>query len=370
VVLDEATWGTRCGKGGQYAFWLRLAPSGSPLDRVITDMQGGGVCLDQTQCAGTPANLFTATDEGTPGGGYLDTSPSVNPFSDWTMLFMPYCTQDVHIGGGLSSVFSPSLTVHRFGAINVRAALRYLRDVLWAAMEAEDPDGWSPDQLTVFFAGESAGAFGVLYNYHYALDDLRWVNTMAVPDSGLALDNGGLGVAVLGSLITTETNPLGWGTKPYQPPYCLASNCAVGPILQMASPPRLEGTPFQRFLNLSNQVDDTQVTTTLFPNAPAFINTLRTNYCALKDAPGIHFFHPASSTSIHTMLRSNTLFTTLTAGGVTLRDWLADAFADPTNVVSHADEGTLVVDYPGVNPIACGGSPSGAFLMDITQIVD
>lgn len=361
VVLDEATWGTRCGKGGQYAFWLRLAPNGSPLDRVVTDMQGGGVCIDQTQCAGTPANLFTATDEGQPTGGYLNTNPAVNPFSDWTMLFMPYCTQDVHIGGGLSSVFSESLTVHRFGAINVRAALNYLRDVLWAAMEAEDPDGWNPEQLTVFFAGESAGAFGVQYNYHYALDDLRWPNTMAVPDSGLALDNGGIGVAVLGTLITTETNPLGWGTRPYQPPYCLGSTCAVGPVLQTATVPRLQG-PYQRFLNLSNQVDNTQISTTLFTSAASFINVLRTDYCARKDVPRTHFFYPASSTPIHTMLRSNSLYQTLTAGGVTLRDWLADAFDDPTGVESEADEGTLVADYPGVNPIACAGSPSGAFL--------
>jgi len=361
VVLDEATWGTRCGKGGQYAFWLRLAPTGSPLDRVVTDMQGGGVCIDQAQCAGTPANLFTATDEGQPGGGYLNTNPAVNPFSDWTMLFMPYCTQDVHIGGGLSSVFSPSLTVHRFGAINVRAALRYLRDVLWTAMEAEDPDGWSPDQLTVFFAGESAGAFGVQYNYHYALDDLRWPNTMAVPDSGLALNNGGVGVAALGALISTETNPLGWGTKPYQPPYCLASNCAVGPVVQAATQPRLTG-PYQRFLNLSNQVDNTQVSTTLFANTASFVNVLRANFCANVDEPRIHFFHPASTSSIHTMLRSNSLYQTLTAGGVVLRDWLADAVADPTSVVSQADEGTLVTDYPGVDPIACLGSPSGAFV--------
>jgi hypothetical protein len=45
IVLDEATWGTRCGDGSSYAFWVRLAPAGSPVERVVVDMQGGGACF-------------------------------------------------------------------------------------------------------------------------------------------------------------------------------------------------------------------------------------------------------------------------------------------------------------------------------------
>ncbi len=55
-------------------------------------------------------------------------------------------------------------------------------------------------------------------------------------------------------------------------------------------------------------------------------------------------------------------FNTVTAGGVTVADWLAGAVASPDGVVDEVDEGTLVTDYPGVDPIACLASPSGAFL--------
>jgi hypothetical protein len=363
VVLPLVPGGPRCGKGAPYAFWLRLAPAGASLERVITDMAGGGVCLGAADCAAIPASLWSATDDGQPGGGYMSTNPAVNPFSDWTMLYMPYCTQDVHIGGGLAAVFSPTLTVERYGAVNVRAALRYLRDVLWAAMDDTDPEGWRPDRLRVLFGGESAGGFGVMYNYHYPLDDLRWSHTTALPDSGLALDNGDVGVRVLGSVISSDVPPGGWGTRPYQPPYCLAPDCAVGPVLEAATSVRLKAVPEQQILNLSNQNDGVQVSTTLFANLRAWVNALRAAYCTNQGKTGLRFFHPAVNSSIHTMLRSDARYSGLVAGGFSVRDFLAAAVADPDGVIDRVDEGTFVTDIPGVLPFTClGGSPSGAFL--------
>lgn len=353
VELDEATWGTRCGDGSPYAFWLRLAPEGSPLWRVATDMQGGGVCVFESDCTSVPPELFQA-DEGQPDGGYLSTDPAVNPFHDWTMLFMPYCTQDVHIGGGATTAFPGGLQVHRFGALNARAALRWLRDVLWAALEAEDPEGWRPDRLRVMFAGESAGAFGVEYNYHYPLDELRWANTTGFPDSGLALDNGGLlSVRNLGLVVGPPTGPLAWNANAMLPSYCLAGDCAVGPVIQRATAPRLLGTPWQQILNISNQVDSTQVSTTFFSGIPAWTNALRSAYCDERDEPGLFWFLPAESGSIHTMLRSDSRFTTLAADGVVVRDWVAAAMNDPASVTDRVDEGTLTVDRPGVLPFPC-----------------
>jgi hypothetical protein len=352
VQLDEATWGTRCGDGSPYAFWLRLAPAGSAPWRVVTDMQGGGACLFESDCGSVSPGLFRA-DEGQPGGGYLSMNAAVNPFSDWTMLFMPYCTQDLHIGGGSTSTW-PSITVHRFGARNARAALRYLRDVLWTELEATDPDGWHPDRLRVMFAGESAGAFGVMYNYHHPLDELRWVNTTAVPDSGLALDSGGVGVLL--ALVGGASNP-GWNAFPMLPPYCTAGNCAVGPIIEAATSPRLKATPWQQILNVSNQVDSVQRSTTGFPSLAAWTNAVRTTYCDERGQTGLRWFLPASSSSIHTMLRSDALFTGLAAQGVVVRDYVSGAMADPDAVLDRVDEGTLVADRPGVSPFPCALPP-------------
>lgn len=365
VVLDEATFGSRCGDGSPYAFWLRVAPDGSPPERVLFGLQGGGVCLFGGDCASTSPDLFEALSETAPGGGYLSTDPAVNPFHDWTLAFLPYCTQDVFIGGGITNVFvEEGVTVHRFGAVNTRATLRYVRDVLWSVLDATTAEGFRPDRLRVLFGGTSAGGFGVAYNYHYLLDDLRWLRTTAVPDSGLALDNGqALGVRSLGLILNAESGPLAWGTVPFQPPYCVGHDCAVVLEGQALTAPRLLAVPEQRILNVSNQVDTTQVNTTFFSSIPAWTNALRAAHCTTRGLPGINFFLPAETQSIHTMLGSTSRFTTLAAGGETIRDWLAASVADPGATTDRVDEGTLVADRPGTLPFPCGlASPSGAFL--------
>jgi hypothetical protein len=353
IVLDESVWGTRCGDGSPYAFWLRLAPNGSPLENVIVDLQGGGVCTTESECLGVSTGLFKATDNHQPNGpdgGYRSVNPAINPFWDWTMIALAYCNQDVYGGGGATNVF-PGITVHRFGAVNIRAALRYLRDMLWQQMDATSPEGYRPDRLRVLFGGVSAGGFGVSYNYHYLIDDLRWVNTTAVPDSALGLHNGSLqGVAGLGILINGVFT--GWGGLPYQPPYCLNNICSVVPYRQTRTSPRLKATPHQQILNVSNQVDNTQRSTTFFSSSAAWTNAARQAYCDTQGLPGIRYFLPAGATSLHGMLQSNTRFTSISSDGVVLRDWLAAAMSDPDNVVDLVEEGTLAGN-PSINSFAC-----------------
>ena len=50
VVLDEEVWGTRCGDGTEWAFQVRLAPEGEPIENVLVGMQGGGVCDFENDC--------------------------------------------------------------------------------------------------------------------------------------------------------------------------------------------------------------------------------------------------------------------------------------------------------------------------------
>jgi hypothetical protein len=353
VVLDESQWGTRCGDGSPYAFWIRLAPAGSPVENVVLQMQGGGVCVFENDCASRPADLFEALSDPPGQSGIMSNDPLVSPFADWTKVYLPYCTQDVFIGGGTTSSF-PSITVHRFGAVNTRAALRYLRDVLWRELDATSTEGYRPDRIRMLFGGTSAGGFGTLYNYHYVLDDLGWAHTAAWPDAALALDNGkALGVAALGVLLRTDAPPLGWGSLPYLPPYCFASNCGVAPVLYAASAPRLKAVPEQQFLVLSNQVDQTQVSTTFFDDLPTWINALRQSYCDTAGTNGLRYFLPAISANIHVIATRENLFTGKAVDGIVMRDWLSLAMTDPGTLPDAVEEGTLVTDYPGVKPFPC-----------------
>ena len=353
VTLSEAETGAVCGDGSPYSFWVRLAPAGKPVENVVLQMQGGGVCIFESDCTGVSADLFESASDAPETSGIMSNNPVVSPFADWTKVYLPYCTQDVFIGGGTTSNF-PSVNVRRSGAVNVRAALRYVRDAIWRELDATTTTGYYPDKMRVLFGGTSAGGFGTLYNYHYVLDDLQWAHTAAWPDASLALDNGlPLGIANLGILLTSTAPPLGWGATPYLPPYCFANNCGVGPVLYAASAPRLKAVPEQQILVLSNQVDNTQVSTTYFPDLVSFINAERASYCATAGTNGLHYFLPAITASTHVISTRETLFTTKAVDGILMRDWLAIAMSTPALLPDAVEEGTLVTDIPGVNPFPC-----------------
>lgn len=357
IVLDSEEWGTLCGDGSPFAFHLRLAPEGSPVENLLVAMEGGGVCLFEADCSSRPAALFHSMGRVPPPTGIMSTDPEENPFADWSMAYLPYCNQDVFIGGGATNVFSNGFTVHRYGAINVRAALRYIRDAIWRELDENTEQGYRPDRMRVFFGGFSAGAFGTLYNYHYVLDDLQWQHTTAFPDAGLALDNGRpLGVAGLGAILIPESD-VGWSSLPFLPPYCFATDCGVGPVGLAASLPRLKAVPEQQVLILSNQIDDTQVVTTFFNSTAEWVNELRFQYCQFADAVGVAHYMPAIPANRHVISPFPDLFRGNEVDGVEMADWLWGAVTDPDAVVNRVEEGTLVEAYPGVEPFPCEVAP-------------
>jgi hypothetical protein len=355
IVLDEEEWGTRCGDGSPFAFQLRLAPEGEPLDRVIVGMQGGGVCVFEDDCARVLANspgLFESLSDEPPVSGIMSNDPESNPFANWTKVYLPYCNQDVFAGGGQVQQFT-DFTVARYGAINVRAAMEYVRNLLWGLIDEESDAGYRPDQVLSMFGGWSAGGFGTLYNYHWMLDDLQWPQTTGFPDAALSLDSGGLlSVATLGSFAISA-----WGTQPYLPPYCFDGGCAVGPVLYEATAPRLKAVPNQQLLILTNQNDAVQVGTTFFPSTPAWINAARESVCDTREVNGIHYYLTSITDSVHVVSLSDELYQGSVDGAV-MSEWLFEgAVSDPDSVVSRMEEGDFVAAIPGVNEFPCTVAP-------------
>ncbi len=349
VVLDSDKWGSMCGDGTDYAFHIRLAPEGEPVDNVIVGLQGGGVCIFENDCRSRLENapgLFNAQDDSPLGLGLVSDAPE-NPFADWTKIYLPYCNQDVFIGGGVLEQFS-DFTVPRYGTLNLRAAMRAARDIIWQEMDAAGGPGFRPDELVALFGGFSAGAYGTLYNYHWVLDDLQWPRTAAFPDAGGALDNGGVGVRTLGFVKIPE-----WGAKPYLPPYCFVGDCAVGPDNYMAASPRLKQVPEQQYLILSNQKDNTQQGDAFFADEAQWINAMRAAYCDTKDLPGIQWYLTSDSVnSVHVVSVRDEFYYGEVAGE-RMVDWFWRAVTDPDSISDWAEEGNFVTDIPGSEPFPC-----------------
>jgi Pectinacetylesterase len=131
----------RCSDGSEFSFWLRKA---NPR-KVVFYLQGGGACFSAKTCAPDSDLYQTSVDESPAGkGGMLDLADERNPFADYSVVFVPYCTGDTHIGDATTK-YAPGLIVHHKGYVNATAAL----DRLAAAF---------PRANEVVVAGESAGS--------------------------------------------------------------------------------------------------------------------------------------------------------------------------------------------------------------------
>ncbi len=354
IMLDEAVWGTKCGDGSPYHFWVEMPPPGASAQNIHAFLQGGGACFF-AECANVNANSFRSDDDSYQASGVLNpggvnSNATLDPFTDWVKANFEYCTQDIYLGGGATQVINANLSVERYGAVNLRAGLQVLRNLVAERRNQESADGYRPDQLQVLFSGNSAGAFGVGFNLHHMIDDLRWSNTTAAAGAGTNVNNGL--AALLGPLIDQ------WLAQQASPPYCLDSNCLIpGSALYNAHSARLLATPGQQLMVVHNQVDNTQRGTQQFGNdtaaTVAHINAMRQAYCDTQGAPGVRWFLSARTQNAHSVLAADSLYLTLTADGVDMDDWTSGGRLDPTNLLDRIDEGTLETDFPGVLPFPC-----------------
>jgi hypothetical protein len=157
---------TICSDGSPYRFFARVADPA----RLMVYFQGGGGCWTGATCDpdGRPtykrvveAELRSAAgaepEEGAMHGIFAFGHPE-NPFADYSVVFVPYCTGDVHLGNAVTSYTAPAgttdegeehpeheVTVHHKGWANSQAALA------WTAEHFRAPE-------TVFVSGSSAGA--------------------------------------------------------------------------------------------------------------------------------------------------------------------------------------------------------------------
>lgn len=141
VELPPET-GAACGDGSPYRFFVNR----TPLSRDVAIVyQGGGACWDQKACLGE-GKLAASNPFGIPPD-YMKSLDVVfgwvTPFTarnhpgqavqtqSWNMVFLPYCTGDVHSGSKVTVYDDaypdkPRVQYHR-GQANVTAAAAWLR---------------------------------------------------------------------------------------------------------------------------------------------------------------------------------------------------------------------------------------------------
>jgi Pectinacetylesterase len=130
-----------CSDGSEFSFWVREA---NP-DKVLVYLQEGGACFSVETCASGSDLYNTTVGEGPTGeGGIFDLANARNPFADYSVVYVPYCTGDVHLGN-TTTEYAPGLIVHHDGYVNGSAALDHVAAT-------------APGATDVVVVGESAGA--------------------------------------------------------------------------------------------------------------------------------------------------------------------------------------------------------------------
>ncbi len=143
---------TMCSFGTPYNFHVRPAES----DNLLIYFNGGGACWFGQQCDPTvPPDTHTPSvevaNDPSAGGGIFDLENEENPFLDYTIVFVPYCTGDVHIGGGDYTYAFAVDGEERETVINHRGYENSMAVLNWVFENIEAPE-------TVVVTGSSAGS--------------------------------------------------------------------------------------------------------------------------------------------------------------------------------------------------------------------
>ncbi|MBC8073705.1 MAG: hypothetical protein IAG13_35620 [Deltaproteobacteria bacterium] len=184
VELD----GTVCGNGTPYKFFVNYFEDAEDL---MVLFEPGGGCWDFDSCSGREGVLGAANPNGIPDD-HMETaigrhSPLLvraipdNPVREWNLVFMPYCTGDVHTGNKVSTYVDPlgeepDLEFHHAGHANVQAATGWMREQF-------------PKIPRLFVTGCSAGGAGSLANYYFLRTELDAERGYLLDDSGPIFPN-------------------------------------------------------------------------------------------------------------------------------------------------------------------------------------
>ncbi len=197
--LETWTWvpipGSKCGNGTGTGIGVNLTDAS---DRVLIYLEGGGACWDYATCylaqtatnftTGYGASEFAAESTDTTylaePGGFFDRTDSTNPFADYSYVYVPYCTGDVHAGDNVKTLLNN--TAYFVGHRNMADDLKRLVDTFPAAGR-------------IVLAGSSAGGFGATVDWPLVAESFPQTRVDMINDSGAIMPNSVLSSSLVSS---------------------------------------------------------------------------------------------------------------------------------------------------------------------------
>ncbi|MEM1043151.1 MAG: pectin acetylesterase-family hydrolase [Bacteroidota bacterium] len=309
-AADAGDWqwiptdGMQCRDGSDTGFGLRRAAGSRDL---LIYLEGGGACFDFLTCLLNPRRFseadFDARVAEVGESGAFSSTAAANPFLGWNVLYVPYCTGDVH-SGDATGVRVPGVGRQDFvGLRNMEAMLNVI-------------DGPARQADQVVLSGSSAGGFGTVGTYGLVSDRLAPAPVDLLNDSGPSVEDD----AVFPPSLQQTWRDL-WALDASIPAGCPDAICsqpdgdgleAVLPYYAITNPDRNFGLfTYDRDLVIRSFFGG--------PSGPAFENSLFDLRPVLPANAGTYFV-PGSD---HTFLLGDAFYNT-TVEGVPLTSWVAN----------------------------------------------
>lgn len=301
--------GSLCMGSEETGVWIR---QGRDEDKLMVYFQEGGGCFNLITCGTAYSNPTGFSGNGNPGySGAFDPNDSRNAWKDYSIVFIPYCSGDVHFGNFKSTPPLSGLREFR-GRANLNLVMQRLVPTF-------------PKTKDLVVTGESAGGFGALANFDFVL--LGWPNLESrtlVDDSGPIFHD-----KYLATCLQRQMRDL-WGITDTMPPDCpQCTNSEGGGLFEIYE--FLQKKYPQAKLALINAVNDAVISFFFgFSNNDNQCNALLPGLLPVFEE-GIRnasetFFGPRFATmlfpgSAHTFLTRNSFFSEQ-HDGVLLHDWL------------------------------------------------
>jgi hypothetical protein len=175
----------------QYSFFIQR---GNP-NKLLVAFDGGGACWDEATCIGsvlvgspTYAPIVDETPQAlAQGGGLTDNANPDNPYKEYTKVFVPYCTADVHWGSRDTTYVLPTPAGNVPWTIRHRGSQNMIAVVDWLQRHgrSKNIDLGRVHDLTV--TGLSAGAYGTLNGFAFLAEATPRSRHNLVADAGIGV---------------------------------------------------------------------------------------------------------------------------------------------------------------------------------------
>jgi hypothetical protein len=335
-----------CSRGTPWVYFVRRGT----VNKLLVYYQGGGACWDYATCEAIRTFKDSAGPSDNPANarsGLADMTNPQNPFKDWSVVFVPYCTGDVHWGDAIVEHKlgdAASVTIRHKGFVNAQVAEKFARE------HFVDPE-------EVFVTGSSAGAYGAIMNGVYLEEGVYPSSNFSV------LGDAGNGV-VPRSFVENQISK--WGIENNLPKWIPALNKPVTELdAAVLWAEAAKFYPHHRFANYSTAYDGGQGGQTGFfkvmsvPENPLkwadwwtvscpWHDGMKTQVLGASSLAPENYRYYIGTGSRHTMWGSNKVYTDTTGGVPTIVSWvnaMRGGTSDWTNV-ECTDCGLLLAGDP------------------------